>query len=278
MIESMTTVTPLYRTGARGFALDLAQVESALSSGAGLVVLTDLHNPTGATLDVGTLQRLNQAAEHHDAWILVDEIYLDAVPGRRPPAAALGPRLATTGSLTKIYGLGALRCGWLMAAPQVVVQARGWADTVYGAGSISTERVAAQAVARLDHFRARYERLVGAHRPIMEAWLDQHPDIPCVRPSAGLMYFVELPDGVHSEAFDRRLRQSFDTGVSPGHFFGEPGGVRIGIGMADPDVLKNGLLRVAEAWYEARQTSPLEFPRDGRASHKSHVESQGGRR
>src|SRR5437868_4616841 len=50
------------------------------------------------------------------ARVLVDEVYLDAALEHAPRSAFhLGPDFVVTSSLTKVYGLSGLRCGWILA-------------------------------------------------------------------------------------------------------------------------------------------------------------------
>jgi hypothetical protein len=226
------------------WSIDLGEVEQVFRDGAGLLVVSDLYNPAGTTLAIDVLQRLDALARQHDAWVLVDEVYLDGLPHRRPPAAALGERLVSTAGLSKVYGLGGLRYGWLLAAPSVIEMAGGLADSLYAIMATPVENLALQVLEHLDWFKARYHRILGANRPIMEAWLDRHPERFCIRPPGGLIYFVGIDEP--SETFDRRLRQEHETGMAPGHFFGDEGFIRIGIG-GPSEILQAGLERIAAA-------------------------------
>ena len=51
--------------------------------------------------------------------MLVDEVYLDSAVPPRPTSALLGPQFVVTSSLTKVYGLSGLRCGWILAEPEL---------------------------------------------------------------------------------------------------------------------------------------------------------------
>ena len=59
------------------------------------------------------LQAIGAIAERCGAHVLVDEVYLDSAVPPRPTSAMLGPRFVVTSSLTKVYGLSGLRCGWI---------------------------------------------------------------------------------------------------------------------------------------------------------------------
>ena len=70
-----------------GFALDPEEVSRKISPRTRLVVITNLHNPSGALADVDTISRIGEAARGVGARVLVDEVYLEALYDQR---AALG--------------------------------------------------------------------------------------------------------------------------------------------------------------------------------------------
>ncbi|MCA1636460.1 MAG: pyridoxal phosphate-dependent aminotransferase, partial [Acidobacteria bacterium] len=108
------------RRGEEGFALDPFEVERRLTPRTRLIVLTNLHNPSSADTPVEVLRRVGEIARGGGARVLVDEVYLDAMFERAPPSAFhLGEEFITTNSLTKVYGLSGLRCGWVLAAPEL---------------------------------------------------------------------------------------------------------------------------------------------------------------
>ncbi|MHB2020076.1 MAG: pyridoxal phosphate-dependent aminotransferase [Candidatus Xenobia bacterium] len=238
----------LPRLPADRFAVQLDVVETRLRAGARLVVLTDLYNPAGMAIPVATLHALNQLAEHYDAWVLVDEVYLDAIPAevRRPCAALLGPRLLASGSLTKVYGLGSLRCGWLVAPEEIVEQARRLIDHLYVVLPAPSEWLAARALDDLSYFHARFDAILNANRPLMEAWLDAHPEVECHRPDGGVIYWCKLPPPLDSRMLEEPLRQRGGVQVAPGHYFGADEWVRIGIG-GPVETLARGLAALGEA-------------------------------
>ena len=103
-----------------GFRVDPAEVQRRITPRTRLIVLTNLHNPTGAALIDRLLRAVGEIARKHGAYVLVDEVYLEAMYEKRPqPAIHLGEQFLVTSSLTKGFGLSGLRCGWVLANPEV---------------------------------------------------------------------------------------------------------------------------------------------------------------
>ena len=103
-----------------GFRIDPLAVERAVTDRTRLIVLTNMHNPSGALVDNETLSQVGEIARRAGARVLVDEVYLEALFGQPAPSAFhLGNEFVTTTSLTKAYGLSGLRCGWILAEPEL---------------------------------------------------------------------------------------------------------------------------------------------------------------
>ena len=66
------------------------------------------------------LREVGDIARSVGARVLVDEVYLDAVYENTPRTSFhLGPEFLVTSSLTKVYGVSGLRCGWILAQPDL---------------------------------------------------------------------------------------------------------------------------------------------------------------
>ena len=103
------------------FLIDPHEVQKKISPRTRLIVVTNLHNPSSAYTDEKTLTEIGEIAEQAGATVMVDEIYLDALFDRvHRSCVHLGPQFISTNSLTKIYGLSGLRCGWVLAPPPLV--------------------------------------------------------------------------------------------------------------------------------------------------------------
>ncbi len=240
-------VTRFDRRFEDAWRLDPGAVERALTPRTRLVVLTNPHNPTGVLAGDADLEAVGRLAERAGARVLVDEVYLDSVPGGpRRAAATRGPAFITTCSLTKSYGLPGLRCGWVLAAPDVAERVRRARDVVDGTGAFPAERLAALAFERLDALAARAQAILGPTRAALARFLDAHPQVDCVGPSGGTTVFPRVRGVADADPLVDRLARDFETGVVPGRFFQAPSHFRIGLG-GRLNVLEEGLRRVGQA-------------------------------
>ena len=240
-------VTRFERRFEEGFRLDLDRVAAALTPRTRLIVVTNPHNPTGVLTGAGDLRALGALAERHGCVVLADEIYLDAVPGVPPPAAAtLSPRIITTASLTKAYGLAGLRCGWALADTVFCEEIRRARDLVDGSGSVLAERTAAIAFDRLPELAARARAILAPNFERFEAFMAGQPSLDWVVPAGGTVAFPRLRARVSADALADQLLRDFDTAVVPGRFFQAPAHFRVALGIPGDD-LERGLDAIGRA-------------------------------
>ncbi len=230
-----------------GYRLDPDAVRAALTPRTRLIVITNAHNPTGVVAADSDVDEIGRIAERHGARVLMDEVYLDtaaATPAR--PAAARSPVFISTNSLTKGYGLAGLRCGWVVAAPDVAEAARRARDIVDGSGPFPTERLAVVAFSMLDHLAARAQRILTANGRAVREFLASRPDLEVVPPQAGTVVFPRIRGVEDAGPFVERLARDFETDVVPGRFFQSPAHFRLAFG-GRAEVLAEGLAQLGKA-------------------------------
>src|SRR5438046_4609087 len=108
-----------------GWAIDPAEIRQRITPNTRLIVITNLHNPTSVLTSDSVLREIGDIARSVGALVLVDEVYLEAVYEGTPRTSFhLGPEFVVTSSLTKVYGLSGLRCGWVLARPDLAWKMR----------------------------------------------------------------------------------------------------------------------------------------------------------
>jgi aspartate/methionine/tyrosine aminotransferase len=209
-------------------------------------VITNLHNPTSALTPDWVLQEIGDIARSIGALVLVDEVYLDAVYQRTPRTSFhLGPEFVVTSSLTKVYGVSGLRCGWILARPELAWKMRRLND-LYGATPVYPGQLLAVAVFKhLNRLREKARRIVDADRKLLRDFLVKQSGLSAVWTDWGTTSFVQLLDR-NADDFLHKLRAEFDTSVVPGRFFEMPDHFRIGMGV-NTEMFAEGLNRIGRA-------------------------------
>lgn len=229
-----------------GFQIDPREIERAISPRTRLIVVTNLHNPSGVRTPDSALKIVGQIARSMGAHVVVDEVYMEMWHNSPWQSAFhLGPNFIITSSLTKGYGLTALRCGWVFAAPALAE--RMWRlNDLFGATSpYPADLLSVIALDQLPQIAARAKALLSANRALVKDFLDSRKDLVTIWPEAGTIAFPQLTTG-HADAFCQLLMEKYETSVVPGRFFDAPEHFRIGVG-GDTEKVREGLSRIAAA-------------------------------
>jgi hypothetical protein len=233
------------RRAENGFRLDPADVERVASDRTRLIALTNLHNPSGALSIEEDLQAIGDIAETCGAQVLVDEVYLDSAVPPRQTSALLGPQFVVTNSLTKVYGLSGLRCGWILAEAQLAE--RMWRlNDLFGVNRAhQAEALACFAFAHLDEVFAGTQDRLARNREMFNEFIASRDDLKCMRAEHGITAFP-LWLGGDTEELDNLLRAKYDTSIVPGRWFEMPNHFRVGLG-GDTAMIGEGLARIGVA-------------------------------
>jgi aspartate/methionine/tyrosine aminotransferase len=244
-------VSRFERRADRGFRLGLGELERRITPKIRLVVLCNLHNPSSAFADEVTMRQVGEMAAAVGARVLVDEVYLETLFDRPWRSAFhLGTNFIITSSLAKAYGLGGLRCGWILAQPELVQRMWQIVDFTYGSPAHPAECIAAVALDHLDRLRDRARTLLESNRALVNAFLAGRRELDCDPSQLGTTVFPRLKEGSAAE-FVARLQNQYETSVVPGEYFEQAQHFRIGFG-GETETLRSGLQQLGAALDEWR--------------------------
>jgi len=235
---------PFHRRHEDGYRLPQDEIRrAARASGAKLLLLTDLHNPTGVALDREERAFLAALCDETGLEVIADEMYrpfLDPDPG---PLCRLHERIVTVGGLNKVHGLSQIRVGWGIAPPARIERARRILDATTIHNSCLSDQVARAAWPRRERLVARGRAIAAAGWEVLGAWLERTP-LETIPPAGGLVCFPRVPAALFPDG-DSFQRAALAEGVlvTPGRFFGRPEHVRIGFGRP-PALLNDATIRL----------------------------------
>jgi len=237
------------RTFENGFRIVPQEIESLASNSTRLIVITNLHNPSGVLVDDAALKQVGEIARRVGARVLVDEVYIETLFEELPRTSFhLGDEFVVTSSLTKAFGLSGLRCGWIFAEPELA--RRMWLlNDLFAATAVHAgERLSVIAMQQLPEIAERSKQLLDRNRQVLNDFFDTREDLEVIRPEFGTVMFPRVRGGTADELC-RLLREKYETSVVPGSFFEMPAHFRVGI-AGDTDALKEGLDRLGKTLNE----------------------------
>jgi aspartate/methionine/tyrosine aminotransferase len=247
----LADISLLERRVENNYEIDKESLETLLRPDTELIVLTNLHNPSGYPLGDDVLGWLKEMVHQRGrrVKVLIDETFRDLMPGNREVSANLDKCFISINTLSKAYGLATLRCGWIVSSQETYAKIRDTYVLVENAGSPLTESLASMVIEHLDQYQQRSWAICAENRKILSEFMN-----PLIAEGRifgnihdyGCLYFPRIAGMEDTEDFVRKLRESWDVYVVSGRFFGAPQHIRIGFG-SDTKHLSGKLERLSEA-------------------------------
>lgn len=222
------------RSPHEGYVASAERVAERLTSRTRVVVMSSLHNPSGVRTPPEGLEALARRCESVGARLLVDEVYAPyGVPLGTDgvwsgTARRVAPSVVAVSGLSKAYGLGSLRVGWIAAEPAVISAAQHVIQSTLGDPPCAQACLGAHAfsvlprlAASIDHERARQQREQVA------AWVRERPRLGWHEPTEGPFGFVLVEGAGDLTAILEQGAVQHGVLVAPGAFFGRPGAFRL---------------------------------------------------
>lgn len=205
-----------------GWTLNIERlIERASETDARMIVVTEPHNPSGVwTGDEALLHLAEWVGD--DCLVLVDEAYREwGVDRAGSTIACQRANLVSTSSLTKVWGLSRMRCGWVLASEAIIHRVCRAYDHMGVVGPDPFDALAARFLADETRVAALREESVArlvAPRERVAAWLARDSSAHgIVAPDSG---FITLRlDGLDRTAYDWLLDEH-NVLTTPGRFFG----------------------------------------------------------
>ncbi|MDF2696192.1 MAG: Aspartate aminotransferase [Labilithrix sp.] len=229
-----------------GFRVIPERVAAAVGPRTRAIVVTSLHNPTGVRVDDATLRELAEIAAARGAHLLVDEVYapFDALPEDgifRRSARKLANNVVVVSSLTKCYGLGVHRVGWVLGPEAITERALAASVATFGHMPLTHASYGAAAFGAIGKLAVRAKSLLAGKRILAERWVHALPNAHWSAPADGLYGLVTLPG--RGDLLARIEARARDAGVlvGAGTFFGAPESFRLSWATCDQPRFEEGL-------------------------------------
>jgi aspartate/methionine/tyrosine aminotransferase len=235
-----------------GWKPDLEQLARLIDGKTRLVYLVHPHNPTGSVLREEEMQAIAAMTESAGAILVNDEVFrliaLDDEP--LPSVVDVVENAVSIGDMTKPWGLGGLRVGWIAS------RQRGLLDLLSSARDYSTMCSSAPGAFLAELALRHSAQIITPRLAAARANRDQLAEtitrfrgtLSWRRPEAGYTAFVQMPTHLSPSAFCRRLAQERRLLLLPGEVYGSAYErfVRIGFGC-DPGLFREGLTTLVES-------------------------------
>ena len=215
------------------FSIDPARVAAAITPRTRIIAITNLHNPSGVRTSDETICAIARIAESRGAQLLVDEVYapFDDLVGAdgvwTGSARRLAPNIVTTSSLTKCYGLGNQRIGWMLGPSSIIARAGDTLTSNFGHLPLPYACIGVHAFDRIAWLAERARDELRGKRERVEAWIATRPDLTWSAPDSGLYGFATSTRAGDLTTIIELGAEAHGVLVAAGSFFGVPNGFRL---------------------------------------------------
>ena len=233
------------------YLLEPNQIAAKMSERTKLVVVSNLHNPTGVHTPLEVLGDIAALCAERGCTLLVDEVYAPFADLQKPAhatsAARLGANVVCVSSLTKCWGAGPHRVGWVTGSGTVIDACRTHLVTTLGHLPVGHAARGVHLFRHLDVLTARAERDLAKKRDRVGAWMASRRDLSWSAPEHGLFGFATRTKGTEEDLRERIERGQRERGVLvvPGVFFGVNHGFRLAWSLPD-EKLGDALTKLGE--------------------------------
>jgi aspartate/methionine/tyrosine aminotransferase len=150
--------------------------------------------------------------------------------------------------MSKAYGLPGLRIGWVVGPVDTIDEIWARHEYVTISATMLSNKLAAFALSPgvRSHILQRTRNYIRQGYPIMQQWMDNHPDLFTITPhQAAAIAFIRYHLDINSTLLTERLLKDKSVLIVPGDHFGMDHFVRISFGLPS-DYLTAALDRVHE--------------------------------
>jgi aspartate/methionine/tyrosine aminotransferase len=192
-----------------GWALDVDAIERALRPRTRVVAVNFPHNPSGAVPGQESWKRLVELCEERGVRLFSDEVYRGVELDPRttlPQAADLSPTALSLNVMSKAYGMGGLRLGWIACRDRALLDRMERAKH-YGSicNAAPSEVLALIALRARERVLGRNRRIIAENVPLFAEFFGAHPGLfEWSPPQGGCVCFPRYlgPDGADAMCAD----------------------------------------------------------------------------
>ena len=241
---------PLQLSERRDFRVNVAELESKISSKTRLIIINSPHNPTGGVLTRGDLEQIAHLAVKHDLVVLADEIYSEILyEGKHHTILEFPGMMGRTillDGFSKTFAMTGWRLGYGIFPGELVPHISRLIINSVSCTSAFSQRAAIQA---LTGPRKEVDKMLDAftsRRELVYKGINDIPGLRVNKPEGAFYVFPNITDtGLTSREYADYLLREADVAVLPGTSFGEFGEGYIRISFANSEAnLSEALKRI----------------------------------
>lgn len=186
-----------------------------------VIGLTDPNNPTAQSLEPDLVERLAKTSRKRGGTLFVNETYREFTFPESPISHfQVHDGAVTCSTMTKFYGLGRLRVGWILAERRRARRLWNAERLVSGHNPEYSLWIARQVLAKRERFVRRARETYEENLALVKRFAEDTREVAATRLGGAPFCLVRYRRGPSSVSFANGLLQRTGVLVSPGDFFG----------------------------------------------------------
>lgn len=194
--------------------------------------ITNPHNPSGTVLSNQTIKDMAKVLEAWGSYLVVNEIYLDFIsPLGQGTSYSQSDNIIICSSMTKAYGLGQLRLGWVIAPEQIINKVKNINLHAFGLLSAPSLAYGISILNKLEPMRKECLSGILPKKNWLNTYFNKHSFFKWYEPECGIVGLLRI-EGIQNDIlFAQQLHKETGIIVAPCSYFGLKGFVRISFGL-----------------------------------------------
>lgn len=237
-IGARVNAVALQPTADGQWLLDIDRWRAAIDSRTALATINFPHNPSGKLISRKELQQIVEHCAGNRCWLFSDEVFRGLeyrADEQLPPVASLYEMGISLGVVSKPFGLGGVRVGWIAARDLSLVNRMVEIKHYLSICNGRTDELLAQlALRHADELLEGTRQLIAGNLRLLRAGMASIATIKWQQADAGCVAYPRLADGVAADDFAGQLLSHTGVMVIPGNcFMWGKSHFRIGFGRRD---------------------------------------------
>lgn len=219
------------------------EIRSSASPG---LEFTNPNNPKGTMMEKNYMDSILEEAEHDRLTVYSDETFRPFSMENPPGSIFNGSEnVIVSNTMTKFYGLGSFRVGWIVAAERTAQDIRRIRDLVTAENAGYSLWIASQALKNRSKFQEFAKPLLDKNRKILREFVESHSGLTWSNPEFGSIAYIEYKGKMASLELAKKAMEREKILIVPGEYFNHNHGFRVCY-TCDTEMLIEGLEKLGK--------------------------------
>ena len=222
---------------------DVEELARIITNKTRVILLNSPHNPTGHHFSKEEQTAIIELARKHNCIIFCDEVYRElehSLEFAIPAFADVYENGFSLGVMSKSYGLGGLRIGWIATHRHDILEQIGiLKEYTTICSSAPSEFLAGVAIRNRGVILKRNLEIVHTNIPLLNTFFENYSDLfSWYKPNAGSISFVHMNFEMDDMTFANKVMKQKGVLLLPGDVYDYKGYFRVGFGRKNmPEAL-----------------------------------------